>query len=271
MWGIVPAAGRGSRIQPLAFSKELLPVGSRMRDGGERPCAVSEYLVERLIAGGADKICFVISSGKSDIMEYFGAAFGPASIAYTVQPRPSGLCDAIFRAAPLVGPDETVAVGLPDTVWFPETALRELPDDRLSFLLFPVERPEFFDAVAMHPDGQVIEIQVKSPTAVSNWIWGAFKMPARVFRDLEQLWCSREQRDEYVGTLVNAYLAAGGSAIGVKAGTAYVDVGTLGGYREAIALLSDSPAQGEAACAARRPSNEPSRAARLEGTAWHRS
>ena len=25
--------------------------------------------------------------------------------------------------------------------------------------------------------GPVIEIQVKSPTAVSNWIWGAFKMP----------------------------------------------------------------------------------------------
>ena len=27
MWGIIPAAGAGSRIQPLAFSKELLPVG----------------------------------------------------------------------------------------------------------------------------------------------------------------------------------------------------------------------------------------------------
>ena len=32
MWGIIPAAGQGSRMQPLAFSKELLPVGSR-RDG----------------------------------------------------------------------------------------------------------------------------------------------------------------------------------------------------------------------------------------------
>ena len=30
MWGIVPAAGAGARIQPLAFSKELLPVGSRV-------------------------------------------------------------------------------------------------------------------------------------------------------------------------------------------------------------------------------------------------
>ena len=35
MWGIIPAAGSGTRIQPLAFSKELLPVGSR-RDGDDR-------------------------------------------------------------------------------------------------------------------------------------------------------------------------------------------------------------------------------------------
>jgi len=35
MWGIIPAAGNGTRIQPLAFSKELLPVGSRF-DGEDR-------------------------------------------------------------------------------------------------------------------------------------------------------------------------------------------------------------------------------------------
>jgi glucose-1-phosphate thymidylyltransferase len=69
MWGIVPAAGLGSRMQPLAFSKELLPVGSHVDGGRERPRAVSEYLVERMIAGGATKICFVIASGTSDIRE----------------------------------------------------------------------------------------------------------------------------------------------------------------------------------------------------------
>src|ERR671934_2726284 len=106
MWGIVPAAGRGSRIQPLAFSKELLPVGSRSDKGVDRPCAVSEYLIERLILGGADKICFVISPGKSDILEYFGARYESAELAYVVQPEPSGLCDAIFRANPLIAAEE---------------------------------------------------------------------------------------------------------------------------------------------------------------------
>ncbi|GIK97135.1 MAG: nucleotidyltransferase [Alphaproteobacteria bacterium] len=239
MWGIVPAAGLGSRIQPLAFSKELLPVGSRLDGPTERPCAVSEYLVERMIRGGADKICFVISPGKSDIVEYFGAGYGPASFAYVVQPEPVGLCDAIFRAEILVGADEPVVVGLPDTVWFPETALALLPD-ALSFLLFPVEHPELFDAVVTDSEDRILEIQVKRTNASTSWIWGAFKMPGRVLRELRDLWIARGRRDEYVGSLINAYIAAGGVALGVRAGDSYVDVGTLYGYRAAINLLAEA-------------------------------
>src|SRR6185437_8582657 len=177
MWGIIPAAGNGSRIQPLAFSKELLPVGSRFDGDAERPRAVSEYLVERMIAGGARKICFVISPGKSDILEYYGSRLGSADLAYVVQSRPAGLCDAIFRALPLISPDETVLVGLPDTIWFPTNGLCALSADELSFLLFPVKHPELFDAVVTDDRGRVLEIQVKQADAASSWIWGAFKMP----------------------------------------------------------------------------------------------
>src|SRR3954468_33181 len=106
MWGIIPAAGAGSRIQPLAFSKELLPVGSRLDGQTERPRAVSEYLVERFIIAGANKMCFVISPGKSGILEYYSGNYRTAEVAYVVQPRPAGLCDAIFRAVPLIHPDE---------------------------------------------------------------------------------------------------------------------------------------------------------------------
>src|SRR3954467_1771781 len=147
MWGIIPAAGVGSRIQPLAFSKELLPVGSRRDGENERPRAVSEYLVERMALAGAAKVCFVISPGKGDILEYYGGEAYGAEIVYAVQPRPAGLCDAIFRALPAVGAGgEALLVGLPDTVWFPAEGFRALGDAPLSFLLFPVERPELFDA-----------------------------------------------------------------------------------------------------------------------------
>ena len=237
MWGIIPAAGAGSRIQPLAFSKELLPVGSQIHDGQERPRAVSEYLVERMVRGGANKLCFVISPGKTDILEYYGARLWGADIVYAVQPAPGGLCDAVFRAAPLIAPDEQVLIGLPDTVWSPEDALLELPDGRLSLLLFPVEQPEFFDAVVTGQDGRVRTIQVKQKDAASQWIWGAIKMPGSIFHALHQLWCRPERHDEFLGTLINQWLAEGGEAFGVKAGGEYVDVGTLHGYRRAIQLL----------------------------------
>lgn len=242
MWGIVPAAGQGSRIQPLAFSKELLPVGSRRDGERERPRAVSEYLVERLVLGGADKICFVISSGKSDILQYYGGEAFSARLFYAVQPEPAGLCDAVFRAVPLVQPYEHVLVGLPDTIWFPVDALARLPAGVLAFLLFPVDCPELFDAVVLEEDDRVRRIEVKQATPASRWIWGAFKMPGHILRELHRLWLARDRRDEYIGTLVNAWLQGGGQAVGVRAGSSYVDVGTVRGYREAMVLLSqDSP------------------------------
>jgi dTDP-glucose pyrophosphorylase len=237
MWGIVPAAGSGTRIQPLAFSKELLPVGSRREGGIERPRAVSEYLVERMLHAGADRICFVISPTKSDILRYYGSQIGSAHVAYVVQPEARGLCDAIFRALPLIAAGDTVAVGLPDTIWFPEDGLDALPQDCLSMLLFPVDRPELFDAVVMAPDGQVEAVEVKQAAPRSRWIWGAFKMPGAVLADLFMLWCERDRCDEYLGTLLNAYIAAGGEVRGIPAGQGYVDVGTLDGYRQALRLL----------------------------------
>ncbi len=243
MWGIIPAAGNGQRIQPLAFSKELLPVGARVDGRGvERPRAVSEYLVERMARAGADKICFVISPWKSDILQYYGAAVGEVRIAYVIQAQPCGLCDAVFRAVPFVHPDEPVVIGLPDTVWFPENALCGLPADRLVLLLFHVKHPELFDAVATDAEGRVRAIEVKSATPTTNWIWGAVRMPGVVLHELHALWQARDRQDEYLGTLINAWIARGGVAHGTRAAGAYVDVGTLNGYREAMALLASQAA-----------------------------
>jgi glucose-1-phosphate thymidylyltransferase len=239
MWGIIPAAGQGSRIQPLAFSKELLPVGRRSEGEGTRPRAVSDYLIERLVIGGAMRLCFVISPTKSDIIEYYGGSAYSAAICYCVQPKPTGLCDSIFRAVPFIDPAEPVMIGLPDTIWFPSNALLALPDNRLSFLLFPVEQPEYFDAVVMDSNDRVIEIQVKQPGATSRWIWGAFKMPGAVLQELFELWKQRNCVDEYFGTLINAWVDQGGEASGFRAGSSYLDVGTMDGSLKTIKILSE--------------------------------
>ncbi|HLG70009.1 MAG TPA: sugar phosphate nucleotidyltransferase [Chloroflexota bacterium] len=243
MLGIVPAAGAGSRIQPLAFSKEVLPVGRRRDGSGEaRPKAVSEFLVERMVLGGADRICFVISPEKTDIIGYYSRHPEAERMMYVVQDRPHGLCDALFRACPQVRADEDVLIGLPDTVWFPADGYCRLPAGSLAFLLFWVDRPELFDVVELGPNASVQQIQVKPSDPRSNWVWGAFRMPGRIFHELHELWLEPARGDEYVGTLVNAYLARGGSAVGVTAGESYFDVGTMDGYRAAIAVLESEEA-----------------------------
>jgi dTDP-glucose pyrophosphorylase len=239
MIGILPAAGAGERIQPLGYSKELLPVGSRLINGVERPRAVAEYLVERMIAAGAEQICVVISAEKSDIVRYFAAQEYAAQIFYAVQPKPRGLCDALFRAEPFARHHDRVLMGLPDTIWFPENAYRTVSAPEhfenadANLLLFPVTNPSQFDAVVCDEQGYVQTVEVKKPEPHSHWVWGAVTATGNAFHELKLLWEARHRSDEYLGDLLNAYIAAGSVVRGVSAGEVYMDVGTLEGYRKA--------------------------------------
>jgi glucose-1-phosphate thymidylyltransferase len=240
MIGIIPAAGAGQRIQPLGCSKELLPVGSRMVEGVERPKAVSEYLVERMITAGATQICMIISGDKTDIVKYYAERSFGAEIFYVVQEKPQGLCDALFRAAPLARRHEQVLIGLPDTIWFPEDAYLpalDFPATDVNLVLFPVADPSCFDAVVCDELGYVQEVRVKNPDPGSHWIWGAVTSTGECFYRLKLLWESRRCADEYLGDLLNAYLATGNVIRGVCSGQNYMDVGTLEGYRAAQDFL----------------------------------
>ena len=239
MIGIIPAAGAGQRIQPLGCSKELLPVGSRMVEGVGRPKAVSEYLVERMIAAGAEQICMVISAEKTDVMRYFAERNYAAEIFYVVQQKPQGLCDALFRGEAFARAHDYVLLGLPDTIWFPENAYRPALEGMIAhsadvnLLLFPVNNPSAFDAVVCDQQGFVEEVQVKRADASSHWIWGAVTTTGSAFHTLKLLWDSRHREDEYLGDLLNAFIAAGNVVGGTYAGEVYMDVGTLEGYHSA--------------------------------------
>src|SRR5207248_11269393 len=185
MMGIIPAAGVGQRIQPLGCSKELLPVGSRLVEGVERPKAVAEYLVERMIAAGAEQICMVISAEKTDIMRYFAERQYAAEIFYVVQQQPLGLCDALFRAEPFARHHDQVLIGLPDTIWFPENAYHPavIAAADVNLVLFPVDDPAQFDAVITDENGYVTRVDVKQKDAHSNWVWGAVTATGNAFHE----------------------------------------------------------------------------------------
>lgn len=250
MMGIIPAAGAGQRIQPLGCSKELLPVGSRVVEGAQRPKAVAEYLVERMIAAGAEQICMVISAEKTDIMRYFAERDYAAQIFYVVQQEPLGLCDALFRAEPFGRQHDQVLVGLPDTIWFPENAYRSAldahPEAEVNLVLFPVANPAVFDAVVCDQLGYVQRVEVKKAEAHSHWIWGAVTASGRAFHALKLLWEARHREDQYLGDLLNAYISAGNPVRGTHAGEHYMDVGTLEGYLRAqdfLRTLAEPPLQ----------------------------
>jgi glucose-1-phosphate thymidylyltransferase len=239
MIGIIPAAGAGQRIQPLGCSKELLPVGSRVLEGVGRPKAVAEYLVERMIAAGAEQICMVISAEKTDVMRYFAERNYAAEIFYVIQQKPQGLCDALFCGEPFARTHDYVLLGLPDTIWFPENGYRPALEGMIAqradanLLLFPVNNPSAFDAVVCDEQGFVEEVQVKRADASSHWIWGAVTTTGSAFHALKLLWESRHREDEYLGDLLNAFIAAGNVVRGTYAGEVYMDVGTLEGYHAA--------------------------------------
>lgn len=236
-WGIIPAAGNGTRIQPLAFSKELLPVGTEKNGSISKPRAISEYLISRMEIGKVTNICIVMSPSKTDLIKYFSEKESSIHFCYTIQRKPHGLCDAIFKAVPVINESDSILVGLPDTVWFPEDGFNYLEENSLSLLLFPVSEPEKYDAVSVDVHGRVDQVFVKTPGVQENWVWGAFKMSFSVYKDLYNLWNKRNRNDEYFGTLVNQYIKEGGIVTGVKNGTTYIDTGTLDGYQSAIKLL----------------------------------
>jgi hypothetical protein len=92
--------------------------------------------------------------------------------------------------------------------------------------------------------GYVQEVQVKKPNAGSNWIWGAVTIRGEAFHRLRLLWESRHRADNYLGELLNAFIAAGNPVRGKFTGESYMDVGTLEGYRNAQDFLrANAPAR----------------------------
>jgi glucose-1-phosphate thymidylyltransferase len=83
----------------------------------------------------------------------------------------------------------------------------------------------------------VIKVEVKVPAPQSDWIWGAITTTGESFRSLKLLWEARHREDEYLGTLLNAYIDAGNPVRGHHVGETYIDVGTMEGFHRAQDFL----------------------------------
>lgn len=167
--GLIPAAGRGTRLAPLPFSKELMPVGyQHISEGADRkPKPVSQYLVDRMKRAGADRIYFIVRPGKWDIADYYGdgSRLG-VSCAYLHVGAPWGPPFSLAQAVPFIG-DADVVFGFPDILIDPVDSFtpllarkRETGAD-VVLGLFNATAREPGDVITVADDGRVLNLETK--------------------------------------------------------------------------------------------------------------
>lgn len=182
--GLLPAAGRGSRLAPLRYPKELLPISYEPVDGtglGVRARAVAEYSLAAIASAGTERVLLVLAPWKLDVLNYFGdGSHVGLQICYLYQEEARGLPYALDLAHSWTRGDHVV-FALPDTITTPPDALAQLRDRYtqtgadLALAVFPTAEPERLGPVLL--DGErVISVLDKpaNPPAANTWgaaIW----------------------------------------------------------------------------------------------------
>jgi glucose-1-phosphate thymidylyltransferase len=177
--GIVPAAGAGSRLAPYRAPKELIQVGYRSVDGQQLPKAAIEHILGAMRAGAVDRAFVVLSPVKWELFRYLGPGQHLGlDLAYLCQEAPLGMPHAIDLATPFLA-DQTVCMGMPDTIVAPDDCFSALFDFHeatqadLSLGVFPVADPRAVAPVVIEPEScRVIAIVDKPAEAPAANTWG---------------------------------------------------------------------------------------------------
>ena len=246
--GVIPAAGRGTRLAPLtrAVPKELLPLGRR---------PVLDIVLEELHAAGIDRIVLVGAPGKEALLGHAD------DLEYVLQPEPRGLGDAVLCAEGAV--DGPFVVALPDALYGGPEMLRALldaaqgVDGAVAVERVPPERVSSYGIVGVDERGRITELVEKphgqAPSDLA--IAARYVLPPAIFDALRAT--RPEPPAEHQLTDAIARLVAGGArfrAVLPPPGVRRSDVGSRAGY--AAAFVAHALADPELAPAVRQVLDE---------------
>ncbi|TJY44265.1 hypothetical protein E5161_02435 [Cohnella pontilimi] len=241
-FGIIPAAGKGTRLRPLPFSKELFPIGYQQYEDRIAPAPVSQHLILAMKAAGIRKLYLIIHPDKTDILKYYtdGAAYG-MEICYLLQNEQKGMVQALSQVTPWLpaGEDGLISFGMPDTLFRPHRLFAALHDEMRTNSSIDVLLG-IFPTNSWHKLGmtfygdqeagsmEVLDIQDKpAEKPATDYAWGV-----AVWKKTFQLFLT-EQAKRHTGShelvLGNVFLSAKAQGMNVRCmkGDAYLDIGTI--------------------------------------------
>jgi glucose-1-phosphate thymidylyltransferase len=206
--GIVPAAGRAERLQPLAGSKEVQSVRGR---------PVLTYIVERMRCAPCSEIRVVTRPEKRDVVE-LARGLG----ADVVEGRPATLSASLLLALDGLTPEDVALAGFPDTLWEPVDGYARMLG-RLGYPvdvvlgLFQFAEPERSDVVEPDSEGLVKRVHSRPIRPSSNLVWGCLAARVGALADLRP--------EEELGRYLDR-LARDGRVSGIRLQGELVDIGT---------------------------------------------
>lgn len=174
--GLVPAAGRAERLQPLPCSKEVCLVGGR---------PIMDFVVERLRAADCRELRVVTRPDKDDVI-----ARARELGAEVVTGTPPTLSASLALGLKGLEASDIVLVGLPDTLWEPMDGfvqlLARLADGADIVLgVFESDEPERSDVVVLDERGFVQRVHVKEADPPGTLVWGCFAARVGALAGLE--------------------------------------------------------------------------------------
>jgi glucose-1-phosphate thymidylyltransferase len=247
--GIIPAAGLGSRLGQMPFSKELFPLGFKA-DG--TPKVVSEYLLELMREGGAEQACFIVRNGKWDIPAYLGDGSNyNMAFAYLLMNRPYGTPFSVDQAYSFVK-DKTVVFGFPDILVEPADVFTQLlgklqeTNATIVLGLFEVVHPHKWDMVETDKTGKVKTIVPKPDKSDLTMAWClAVWSPEftefmhQYLHQIEPQFIVDERKELPMGAVIQAAIENGMIVQSVCfTGGSCLDVGTPEDLKKAIKRLT---------------------------------
>jgi glucose-1-phosphate thymidylyltransferase len=233
MLGVVPAAGKGTRLRPLTETK---PKG--MADVAGRPLLT--HVFETLLDSGVDELIVVVGYRAGKIVDHFGDTFEDAPITYVHQREQRGLGHAILQTAPHI--DEPFVVLNGDNI-VAGTLEKQIEAHQTTHAaaVLGVERVDHDTAcetgVVTVEDDHVTDIVEKPDDPPSQLATtGCYVLPDSIFDALSLLYPS--ERGEYELTdAIGVLVRAGAFVMAVELDTKRVNVNTEEDLKRAAEIV----------------------------------